>query len=60
MGEWIKILVGFVQSDPDYQFGTKSERDLKVATPEAKIEILPDDRWDELVNLGDIFGKSAN
>lgn len=59
MDDWIKILVEFVKSNPDYQFGTKTEKDLKVATPEAKIEILPDDRWDELVKLGEIFGKSA-
>lgn len=49
-----------MKDDPDYCFGTKTEKDLKVATPEAKIDILADERWDELVRLGEIFGKSVD
>lgn len=60
MDEWIKMLVALVQDDSSYDFGTKTEKDLKVATPEATIEIRPDDRWDELVKLGEIFGKSVD
>lgn len=60
MQDWIKILVGLVQDDPNYTFGTTRPKDIKMATPEAKIEIRPDSRWEELVRLGEIFGKSTD
>lgn len=60
MDDWIKILVALVTDDPTYDFGTKTEKDMKVATPEAEIEIREDERWDELVRLGEIFGRSVD
>lgn len=60
MDDWIKILVAFVKVDTSYEHGTKSENEMKMATPEAKIEIRPDSRWDELVRLGELFGKSSD
>lgn len=60
MDEWIKILVAFVKDDSSYRFGTKTEKDLKVAMPKAEIDMLVDERWDELVRLGEIFGKSVD
>lgn len=60
MDDWIKILLALVKDDSSYEYGTKTEKEMKVATPEANIEILPDERWDELVKLGEIFGKSVD
>ncbi len=55
MDEWIKILVAFVHNDETYNFGTTSVDQMKVATPDATVEIQPDSRWKELARLGDIF-----
>lgn len=60
MQDWIGILVAFVNDDTAYDHGTKAEGEMKVATPEAKIEIQSDPRWDELVRLGEVFGKSSD
>lgn len=60
MQDWIGILVAFVKDDTNYVYGTKTEMEMKVATPEAKIEIQTDPRWDELVRLGEVFGKSSD
>lgn len=55
MEEWIQILVAFVKDDRDFEFGTKTIEEMKVATPTGTIEVQQDDRWDELVRIGDIF-----
>jgi uncharacterized protein YaiE (UPF0345 family) len=55
MEEWIKNLVGFVQADEEYDFGTKSIDEMKVAIPEGIIEIQKDTRWTDLVKLGKVF-----
>ncbi|OHF02886.1 hypothetical protein CORC01_01644, partial [Colletotrichum orchidophilum] len=55
MEDWIQILVNFVNDTVDYEFGTKSVDQMKVLTPEGTIEVRPDERWNELVELGDIF-----
>ncbi|KAK1992162.1 alpha/beta-hydrolase [Colletotrichum falcatum] len=55
MKDWIEILVAFVNNRETYQFGTKSVQEMKTMTPEGKIEIRQDSRWDDLVNLGNIF-----
>lgn len=60
MDDWIKVLVALVQNDPNYRHGTETEREMKVATPEAKIEVLADDRWDALIELGEKLGKSVD
>lgn len=60
MQNWIDNLVAFVKNDTNYSYGTKAEQEMKMATPEAQIEIRPDPRWDELVRLGEIFGKSPD
>lgn len=60
LDDWIKILVAFVKDDKTNTYGTKTLTEMMVATPEASIEIQPDPRWDELVRLGDIFGKPLN
>ncbi|KAK4503455.1 hypothetical protein PRZ48_004370 [Zasmidium cellare] len=55
MGEWIKILVAFVDGDEGYEFGTKQIDEVKVATPEGKIEVRKDERWEDLSKLGAVF-----
>lgn len=55
MEDWIKILVAFVQDDLGYHFGTQTIQDMKIATPEGKIEVGKDERWDDLVALGKAF-----
>jgi hypothetical protein len=55
MQDWIKVLVAFVHDDQEYDFGTKSIDEMKVATPEGIIEIQKDVRWDGLVKLGEVF-----
>lgn len=55
MEDWIQILTAFVNDDKRYKFGTTSIDQMKVMTPEGKIEIRSDERWAELVKLGRIF-----
>ncbi|KAK1635554.1 Alpha/Beta hydrolase protein [Colletotrichum phormii] len=55
MEDWIQILVNFVNDTEAYEYGTKSVEEMKVLTPEATIEVRPDERWNELVKLGNIF-----
>ena len=55
MKDWIQILTAFVNNDKGYKFGTASIDQMKVMTPEGKIEIRSDERWEELVKLGSIF-----
>lgn len=55
MEDWIQILIAFVNDDKSYKFGTASIDQMKVMSPEGKIEIRSDERWEELVGLGSIF-----
>lgn len=56
--DWIQILAAFVNDDNRYKFGTTSIDQMKVMTPEGRVEIRPDERWEELVKLGGIFAGS--
>lgn len=55
MEDWIQILTAFVNDDKRYKFGMTSIDQMKVMTPEGKVEIRSDERWEELVKLGSIF-----
>lgn len=55
MKDWIRDLVAFVGAEDDYRYGTKEIDDFKVATSDGHIEIQKDTRWQELLNLADIF-----
>lgn len=55
MEDWIEAFVAFVNDNQEYNYGTKSIYDMRVATPACKIEIEKDERWAELVKLGEIF-----
>lgn len=55
MKDWIQILTAFVNDDKEYEFGTTSINQMKVMTPEGGIKILLDERWEELIKIGNIF-----
>ena len=55
MEDWIQILAAFVNDDRSFDFDTRTIEEMKVATASGTIEIQYDDRWDELVRIGDIF-----
>lgn len=57
MGEWIGILVAFVQGEEGYEFGTKGIEEMMVAGPEGRIEVKRDRRWESLTGLGGVFAK---
>lgn len=59
MQKWIDTLVAFVKDEADYDHGTRTLKEVVMATPEANIEVRLDPRWDELVKLGEIFGNSS-
>ncbi|BCR99630.1 uncharacterized protein AKAW2_41313A [Aspergillus luchuensis] len=61
MDDWIRDLVAFVNDQPDYDYGTRSADEYKVMTPEGKIEVQKDGRWDSLLQLMDVFsGRSES
>ncbi|KAJ5142130.1 alpha/beta-hydrolase [Penicillium atrosanguineum] len=55
MEDWIALFVAFVNDDHTYEFGTNAIDEMKVATPEGRIEIQKDERWESLVKLGAVF-----
>lgn len=55
MKGWTRDLVAFIHNDNEYKYGTVAIDDYKVATPEAKLEIEKDTRWEELLVLADTF-----
>lgn len=60
MQKWIDTLIALVKDEPDYDHGTRTVKEVVMATPEAEIEVRLDPRWDELVKLGEIFGNSSD
>lgn len=59
MEDWIELLVAFVNNDQTYDFGTNAIDEMKVASPEGKIETRKDERWDSLVKLGEVFANDV-
>ncbi|KAL5336808.1 Alpha/Beta hydrolase protein [Aspergillus crustosus] len=59
MHEWIRDLVAFIHDEREYDYGTSSADEVKVATKEGKIEIQKDPRWNELLDLMDVFAGSS-
>jgi hypothetical protein len=55
MQTWIKDLVAFVNDDRSREYGTTEVNEFKVATPDGKIRIQEDSRWDELLRLSYVF-----
>ena len=57
MYDWIQTLVAFVHQDNSYEFGTKTIEEIKVVTPDGRIDVLMDDRWGTLTKLGEVFAR---
>ncbi|KAL4792477.1 Alpha/Beta hydrolase protein [Aspergillus venezuelensis] len=57
MEDWIKNLVAFVNDDKEFGFGTRSIEEIKVVTPEGGIEVRKDERWEELLAVGEVFAR---
>ncbi|KAL4752926.1 hypothetical protein BDW72DRAFT_211029 [Aspergillus terricola var. indicus] len=55
MHAWIRDLVAFVNDELDYVYGTEQVDEVKVVTPECRIEIQKDPRWNELLDLMAVF-----
>ena len=47
--------MAFVNGDREYDFGTTRFEELKTVTPAGTIEIRPDSRWEELIDIGKVF-----
>ncbi|KAL4965230.1 alpha/beta-hydrolase [Aspergillus stella-maris] len=57
MEGWIKNLVAFVNDDGEFGFGTRGIEEMKAVTPEGKIEVRKDERWEELLAVGEVFAR---
>jgi hypothetical protein len=55
METWSKDFVAFVNDDCSREYGTTDINEFKVATPEGKIRIQEDTRWNELLQLSYVF-----
>lgn len=55
MDKWITDLRAFVNDEPDYDYGTAEATEYKVMQPQGTIGIETDDRWEELLQVMDIF-----
>ncbi|KAL4877383.1 Alpha/Beta hydrolase protein [Aspergillus karnatakaensis] len=58
MKSWIRNLVAFVNDEKDFEFGTKTIDEMKVITPKGAIEVERDQRWEELLEIGETFASS--
>ncbi|KAL4921722.1 Alpha/Beta hydrolase protein [Aspergillus aurantiobrunneus] len=56
--EWVRDLVAFVNDKPGHVYGTEKADEVKVATPEGRIEVQKDTRWVELLDLLEVFAGS--
>ncbi|KAJ5172369.1 hypothetical protein N7492_004962 [Penicillium capsulatum] len=50
--------LAFVQ-DEEYEYSTRAIDDIRVVTPDAKIETQHDARWTDLVRLGEVFANDV-
>ncbi|KAL4955704.1 Alpha/Beta hydrolase protein [Aspergillus filifer] len=57
MEDWIKNLVAFVNGDEEFGFGTRSIEEMKVVTPQGGVEVRKDERWEELLAVGEVFAR---
>ena len=55
MEDWIQNLVAFVNDDAEFEFGTRRIEEMKVVSPEGRIEVVVDERWEELLKIGQMF-----
>lgn len=59
MEDWIEAFVAFVNDDQEYDYGTRSIDEMRVATPDCTIDVEKDQRWLDLVKLGEIFANDV-
>ena len=59
MGDWILDLKMFLEDNKEYKYGTNQPDEYKVITPKGRIEIQKDPRWEELLELADVFSGSV-
>jgi hypothetical protein len=52
---WINDLGAFLGDEKEYSYGTLQPEEYKIITPDGKIEIQKDQRWEELLGLADVF-----
>ncbi|KAL4749990.1 hypothetical protein BDW72DRAFT_194348 [Aspergillus terricola var. indicus] len=57
MEDWIENLVAFVNNDTSFAFGTKTVQEMKVVSREGVIEVKNDERWEELLRIGEMFAQ---
>lgn len=55
MDEWISDLRAFVNDEEDHDYGTSEATEYKVMQPQGTIGIETDGRWEELLQVMDIF-----
>jgi hypothetical protein len=55
MNDWIDDLRAFVHGEENYKYGTSKGDEVKVMTPEGKIEVQKDCRWEELLQVMKLF-----
>ncbi|KAJ5234433.1 uncharacterized protein N7469_003601 [Penicillium citrinum] len=55
MEDWIEAFVAFVNDSQEYDYGTRTIEEMRVAAPDCTIQIEKDERWSDLVKLGHIF-----
>ena len=54
MEDWIAPLVAFVKDEP-FDFGTRTIEDQRVLTPDGRIVVEQDARWEDLTRLGHTY-----
>ncbi|KAL2822889.1 alpha/beta-hydrolase [Aspergillus granulosus] len=59
MHDWIQNLVAFVNDNETFEFGTGNIEEMKVVSPEGAIGIQRDERWEELLRIGETFAQSS-
>jgi hypothetical protein len=55
MDAWIRDLRAFVNDEEGYMYGTELTTEYKVMQPQGTIAIERDGRWEELLQVMDIF-----
>lgn len=57
MEDWIQNLIAFVRDDKAFDFGTRAIDQVKAIKSDATIEVVKDERYEELKKLGELFAR---
>ena len=55
MEKWIQNLIAFIRNDTIFDFGTRAIDEVKAIKSDATIEVIQDERFEELRRLGKLF-----